>query len=75
MSTNDELPTSAAIDGNTMLAVRANRKKPTKAQIIAQLIGIAHELDWAYFWKDAQRHSRAIAALEEVKTIVGWHDR
>ena len=56
-----------------VLAVRA--KKPTKDQIINQLIGISHELDWAYFWKDAERHKKAIVGLEEVKTIVGWHDR
>lgn len=57
-----------------LLAVRA-KKKPTKNQIIDQLIGISHELDWAYFWKDAERHKKAIAGLEEVKRIVQWRER
>jgi len=68
-SINNDIP---AI-GNVLLAVRA--KKPTKNQIIDQLIGIAHELDWAYFWKDAKRNKIANEALEEVKNIVKWHER
>jgi len=45
-------------------------KQPTKSQLINQLIRIANELDWSYFWKDAARHKRALNALEEVKRFI-----
>lgn len=40
-----------------------------------QLIAVAHELDWAFFWKDSERHSKAVKALEEVKDITKWREK
>lgn len=50
-------------------------KKLTKNQIIDYLIHISHELDWAYFWDDAERRKKAADELEKIKHLVGWHGR
>lgn len=49
--------------------------KPSKEQIIMQLIAIANELDWAYFWKDDKRHAKALKGLEEIKDITKCRDK
>jgi len=40
-----------------------------------ELIRIAHELDWAYFWKDAARHSKAFQDLEKIKELTKWREK
>ena len=49
--------------------------KPTKEKIIMELIRIAHELDWAYFWKEPKRHAQATKDLEKVKQITKWREK
>lgn len=72
-TTVDTEQTDPAI-GNELSTV-FSVKRATQNQIIDQLVAIAHELDWAYYWKDAERHSNAVAALDEIKNIVRWRER
>ncbi len=49
--------------------------KKEQEQIIMELIAIAHELDWAFFWNDRQRNLKARKRLEVVKTLTNWREK